>query len=423
MTLSRRIFAWFMAVIILTVGAVGVVAQLWMSATESDATWVKERSKAKQFIGAHVASLWETPAMRDELVHQMASESGFYAKIEDMQGTTLVEDGPPCTSRPWVIEVRKRGEERLGTLTMCANRPPPSSHNWMLSLGVLLAGLWLASWLVARTLARPLGELAAVATQMGQGALDARATRAAKAGPEIAAVAHAMHDMANRINQQIQDQRTLLAAVSHELRTPLGHLRLLVELGREGGAPRLDELEREVLEMDDLVDQLLATSRLDFALQEAKPLDVVELGIEALERAGLGPELLEVRGLDDDVAEGALMVRGDPTLLRRALANLLRNAREHGGGATSLVIEPAGGRLRIAVEDSGPGLDPEARGRLFEPFVQLPTGAAHTRGALGLGLYLVRRVALAHGGDVVAEPRIGGGARVGLVLDGVLSKV
>jgi two-component system, OmpR family, sensor kinase len=168
--------------------------------------------------------------------------------------------------------------------------------------------------------------------------------------------------------------------------------------------------------MDDLVDQLLATSRLNFALQEARALDVVELGLEALERSGYGPELLEVRGMDDDVEEGALQVMGDPTLLRRALANLLRNAREHGGGPKTLVIEPDGGALRLVVEDEGPGLDPLAMERLFEPFVQLPTGAAHTRGALGLGLYLVRRVALAHGGGVVAEARPGGGARVGMVM-------
>jgi len=416
MTLGRRIFAWFVAVIVLTASAVGVVSLIWVAATDPDATWIKEKSHAKRFVGVHMASLWDTPHLRDELVHQMASESGFYAQLDDPQGQLIIKDGPPCTSRPWNIEVKRSGGPLLGRLTLCSNRPPPDSKGWMLALAVVLGGIWIASWLVARSLARPLGELADVARRMGQGELEARASKAQSAWPEIASVANAMHEMADRLDRQMRDQRTLLAAVSHELRTPLGHLRLLVELGREGGAPKLDEVEREVLEMDDLVDQLLATSRLDFALHEARALDVVELGLEALERAGLGPELLEVRGVEDDVSEGALKVSGDPTLLRRALANLLRNAREHGGGVSSLVIEPGDDVLTIVVVDSGPGLDPTARERLFEPFVQLPTGAAHTRGALGLGLYLVRRVATAHSGDVVAEARPGGGARVGVVL-------
>jgi signal transduction histidine kinase len=315
-----------------------------------------------------------------------------------------------------VVQVKRADGAQLGTLTMCSNRSASSPKGWIGALVVLLGALWLASWAVARSLVRPLGELADVARRMGQGELEARAVHAQRAGPEIASVADAIHEMAARIDRQMRDQRTLLAAVSHELRTPLGHLRLLVELVRDGGTPRMDDLEREVLEMDDLVDQLLATSRLDFALQEARALDVVELGVEALERSGYGPELLEVRGMGGDVAEGALQVSGDPTLLRRALANLLRNAREHGGGPTALVIEPDGDSLVLVVEDAGPGLDPLAMERLFDPFVQLPTGAAHTRGALGLGLYLVRRVALAHGGDVVALARPGGGARVGMTM-------
>jgi signal transduction histidine kinase len=416
-TLSRRIFAWFVAIIVATACAVGVASAILLSAAEQDASLGREVPRVFRFMGANVALVWDEPSRRDEMVRQMASESGFTARLEGPNGERIVRAGPICTSRPWKVPVVSRDGQRLGSLTVCINRNKPKATPSVLigALLVLSASLWLASWAVARMLARPLGELAEVASRIGRGDLEARAISASQAGPEVAAVADAMHEMAARIERQIRDQRTLLAAVSHELRTPLGHMRLIVEMARDGAAPRLDELEREVIEMDDLVDQLLVTSRLDFALQEQRALDVVELCIEALERAGLGIELLEVRA--EEGSWEKLEVLGDPTLLRRALANLLRNAREHGGGVVTLAIEPGeGGQIGLVVEDDGPGLGEVARERLFEAFVQLPAGAQQTRGALGLGLYLVRRVASAHSGDVIAQTRPEGGARVGLSL-------
>ena len=215
-------------------------------------------------------------------------------------------------------------------------------------------------------------------------------------------LSEALNDMAERIEQHVNDQRTLLAGVSHELRTPLGHVRLLVELAREGAttdaARRLDEIEREVVEMDDLVGQLLASARLDFSLDEPRAVDAVDVARRAIERAGLPASTLH--------APEAVSIRGDPTLLARALANLIGNARAHAGGATKVRVEREKQGVAFLVEDVGPGLPKD--GDLFAPFV-----GKGDHGTLGLGLYLVRRIALAHGGAVVAEDKPGGGARVG----------
>jgi two-component system, OmpR family, sensor kinase len=288
------------------------------------------------------------------------------------------------------------------------------------AVGVALASaalvMWVAAGAIAWKVTRPLVELVSVTRDLGEGKLDRRMRLPpfrAHAG-EVAVLADAINTMAERIERQIADQHELLAVVSHELRTPLGHVRVLLDTARErsGDAALLDELEREVVELDALVDQLLAHSRLEFDRIERRRLDPVELAVRALERVGEDASKLEV---ETEVER----VDADPTLVGRALANLIVNARTHGRGLESLRIRDADGLLCFVAHDRGPGFtdgDSEA-GRMFESFVQ---GGERTHGSLGLGLALVRRIAEAHGGRAWATNRgsdpgdpDGGGAEVG----------
>ena len=157
--------------------------------------------------------------------------------------------------------------------------------------------------------------------------------------------------------------------------------------------------------MDALVGELLASARLDFSAMARLPLDAGDLGARALERAALPASLLEVDS-------GPLGLEGDPTLLQRALSNLLENARVHGGGVTRLRVDAPDGVIRFSVEDSGPGLA-DGGERAFHPFQR-----GETSDGLGLGLALVRRIAEAHGGTAFAENRTEGGARVGFTVRG-----
>jgi signal transduction histidine kinase len=280
---------------------------------------------------------------------------------------------------------------------------------------VMLFVLWGMSGAIAWRLTQPLNELARVARQLGDGKLDARMHSHPRAR-ELTAIATAVNEMAERIEKQLRDQRELLAAVSHEIRTPLGHLRVLLDTARERGFPEalIGELEREVLEVDALVDQLLASSRLDFGALERRELDVAVEAARALERLGVDASVL-------DVESDACRISADPTLLRSALANLVRNALEHGGGVSRVAVRRTLEAVEVDVDDAGPGFAAEDLPHVFQPFIRgRATGAASgdkpARGSLGLGLSLVDRIAQAHGGSARAGNRDGGGARVTLRL-------
>jgi signal transduction histidine kinase len=287
----------------------------------------------------------------------------------------------------------------------------PSGRLPLVAVLVSATILGIASWAVAARLGRPLADLARVTSEIGQGNLKSRARLGWHEAGEVGALAESINDMAQRIEKQLGDQRELVAAVSHEIRAPLSRLRVLVEIlrSRDVEPDTISKLEREIVEIDSLVGDLLASSRLEFSLLSPRPLDAAEVATEALDRAGLSPSLLAVRTKD-------AAFDGDPTLVARALANLLDNAARHAGSATELVVRDAeGGRLAFDVVDRGPGISPDVLPRLFEAF---QSGQASRRGSssLGLGLSLVRRIAEAHGGTALAENLPEGGARLTLVL-------
>lgn len=398
--LQRRLFVWFGVSILVTafvVSAVTAVVERFRG-TSPRAQW----DNVQALIGAQASRVWADPQQRNAWASELSQQLGWAVRLEDASGKEIGRFGPPAlhwmASSPVVRDGVPVGTVRVQPW------PHGGGGGWtaLLAVAVVLVMLWAMSGRIAWKLAWPLEELTRVARDLGEGRLQSRFDVRFARG-EVRSLAEVMNAMAERIERQLRDQRELLAAVSHELRTPLARVRILLELGRSGDGSVLDQLEHEVLEMDALVGELLASARLDFTAMARVPLDARDLGARALERAALPPALLEVE-------RGPVSLEGDPTLLQRALSNLLENARVHGGGVTRLRVEAPDGVVRFSVEDSGPGL-PEGGERAFQPFQR-----GEVSDGLGLGLALVRRIAEAHGGAAFAENRSEGGARVGFTV-------
>ena len=426
--MHRRIFLWFGATILVT----GLIVMSVMSIVGASNGWKRDVERFRTFVAGRFERVWDSPAERDELARAVSRDLETDLTLVDDKGQAIATYGDACTrgmSAPIV-----RDGKQIGSAMACLRR----SHSvWPLALAALIACvmLWLGSGKIARRLSKPLDELVRVATDIGAGRYASRVRLGRRDYGEVSALACVINDMAARIEQQMADQRELLAAVSHEIRTPLARIRLLVEIardradgrgktdGRAAGAAgidasTLDELDREVMEIDALVSELLASSRLQFAALTPSRLDAGDVARRALDRAAIPSEALVVEGTD-------LTLHADATLLARALANLIDNARKHGGGIKTLRVRTKGERVRFEAEDDGPGFAPGDEVRVFDPFVQRPSAfdssrdgsiapGPEDRGALGLGLSLVKRIAEAHGGAVDASNRAQGGARVAI---------
>lgn len=280
---------------------------------------------------------------------------------------------------------------------LVARLPPPRRQPTALVLAAFLGMIALVVALGARPVVRRLtGRLERLqrgVESLGSG--DLRARVKVEGRDEVARLAESFNQAAARIESLVDAHKMLLANASHELRTPLTRIRLGLELA---GAPpeRKAELDRDIAELDQLVDEILLVSRLD----TIDRLDVCE----EIDLAALAAE--ECARYDDCSVEGKpVVVRGDPTLLRRMIRNLVENARLHGKPPIEVTVGRRHDQAVLAVRDRGPVIGEAARERLFSPFYRIP-GRDGAKGT-GLGLALVRQIARRHGGDVGYDPERG----------------
>jgi signal transduction histidine kinase len=280
-------------------------------------------------------------------------------------------------------------------------RERPSPTLWIAGFLVLLAGaIALGAWPVVRHLGSRLERLKAGVEQLGGGNLGARVK--VEGRDEVAALAESFNRSASRIEELVAAHRLLLANCSHELRTPLARIGMAVSLLGDSADPRTrDSLKQDVAELDLLIDEILLSSRLEAVpgLERHEPVDLLALAAE------------EAARYDIEASGDPVTVAGDRLLLRRVVRNLLENARRYAGdGPIEISVTHKDGRALLDVRDHGPGVPPDERERIFEPFYRMASSRETGRGA-GLGLALVREIARRHGGEAVCVAADGAGSR------------
>lgn len=273
---------------------------------------------------------------------------------------------------------------------------PPFGFLWMLGLvGIAVA---VGVFPIIRRLLKRLESLQRGVKRFGEGDLSVRVPE--HGHDEVADLAHQFNAAAARIETLMTAHKSLLANASHELRSPLTRIRMGLEfMGDDPASARAKaEIQRNISELDQLVDEILLASRLDSSEVDVGTVESVDLvGLAAEECARIEADL-------DMQTDGSLEVQGIAKLLRRAVRNLLENARRYSEGEITLSLSQENHMAVIRVEDHGPGVPQAQRERIFEKFYRLP-GASERSGGVGLGLSLVRSIAERHGGTVRCEAR------------------
>lgn len=406
--LHRRLFLMFVVAIMVTGCTVfGVFSLLGGSDMR------RQFDGTRAFMVDRFVAAWQNPEERSALARGLYDRVELTVTLRDPDGHVFESYGPSCSHGVIPSPVMVEGK-LVGTVEVCSVSKLRSHVNLGLALGAAGIVLFAISAGISRKVTGSVTNLARAASEIGQGRYDTDIQMHSSAPKEFTLLAEALRDTAAKVKKQMADQRELLASVSHEIRSPLARIRLLLELARpedepDGDAPMQNrafaDIEREVLEIDELVGALLANSRVDFSALTRRPTDVVEAVERSAKRASVRARI-ETEGT-------RRAARVDATLFARALGNLFDNAAIHARGVDLVRVVYGDTSVRIEVLDRGNGFLPGEEDKLFQSFYRRPN-AKHD--SLGLGLSLVRRIAEAHGGTAFASNREGGGAVVGFEL-------
>jgi len=347
-----------------------------------------------------------SPAEQQEALRRLASGLNGDVTLFAMDGTVIAAIGrplaPPRALRDHVLAMSHWQDGTISGVHLADGRllvasVPMGTGNARLifhSLLLIVAlAIGIAAFPLVRQLTRRLERLQRGVESLGAGDLAARV--AVEGKDEVARLAGSFNRAASQIEQLVRAHQSLLANASHELRTPLTRIRLAVEMLKSVADPKSKAgLEKDIAELDELVDEILLASRLNAIEQPviSEEIDLLALAAEECSR------------FDEVQLEGApIGLRGDARLLRRLLRNLLENARRHGAPPTHVRLEREGASVVLKVWDSGPGPAPAEFEQVFTPFYRRRDGRNSTGN--GLGLSLVRQIARRHGGDAHCLPR------------------
>lgn len=346
------------------------------------------------------------------LSQSVAAQLGQVRPLQLLQVTLYDERGRsgrlwPFLSRApqgrFVLQVRSvdgrwlRVEVRTGQAGRVLS-PAPALRDYLLRIyGLRTLVIVLLALAVVRWLTRPLTRLVAAAQALGR---DIRSPPLPVSGPrEVRQAAQAFNQMQQRVLEGMQAREALLASVSHDLRSPITRLRLRAEM--------LPDPQARLRWRTDLEDmQALVDSTLDYLSEAAEAGPPQQIDMDSLLLA-VAADLRELGAQVQVEAGSGARVAGQARGLKRAVANLMENAVRHGGQVRA-ALRNHGERLRLTIDDAGPGIPEAAMARVLQPFVTLE-GAAAGR---GLGLGIAEGIVRAHGGRLTLRNRLAADGRV-----------
>ncbi len=414
-TLLTRAFLLITALILLS-----IVTLAWVFRQASEAPRAQQKaqlvvstinltraailSAAPQWRGALLAELREAEGMRVEISEPTDTSTPLDEASTELHlmteavRTKLGKETQFASTRNGINDLWVSfhiGQDEFWVAIPRTRIEQPMSRILLLGGGVAFVFALLGAYLIARQVAQPLQRLSKAAQQIGQGQ---SLTPLPEVGTqEIVTVSRAFNQMSFDLETNDKERALVLAGISHDLRTPLARMRIAAELSRDESL-RAD-IEADVMQMDSIIQQFLDYARLD-AQEQTVATDLSTLVSEVVQRY----ESLNVR---IDLADLAPQnVR--PTLLKRALSNLLDNAVKYGNGEIAVNLRQAENHIELSVSDRGAGIPHEHLESAKRPFVRLESARSDASGS-GLGLAIVERAARAHHGELILAARDGGG--------------
>ncbi len=420
---------------------------------QAESTWEAEQAQ----ILSQAVQTYETggQAALAQYLDQVRQSQGARAYLLDENDQEL----SGRRSRDWAKdgEHRRPRSSRGGFLGWMAARPQrqsitsASGHRYTLvmfppphgpfgdlgihGLGIFIAILssGLVCYLLARYLTSPVVRLRAATQKLAAGDLTARAgVPPPGRHDEIAELVRDFDTMADRLETSVKAQARLLNDISHELRSPLARLNVALGLSRQRSGPEaqsaLERIELEANRLNELIGRLLTIARLESGDQAMKKVSIRlqelirEIAQDAEFEAQTRKCRVDVTKVDD------CMVIGDPSLLRSAIENVVRNAIQYTREGTDVQIGlecrqgTYGTEAVIKISDSGPGVPAEALDKLFRPFYRIDDARGRQTGGVGLGLAIAERAVRLHGGTIQASNRSEGGLMIEIRLPALPAK-
>jgi two-component system, OmpR family, sensor histidine kinase CpxA len=446
--LFGKIFLWFWATVVLT--GISLVLGFVLQPQSVPSRWHASLADTARYFGTATAGAFAQGGIPEasSYLQRLSEDAHINACLFDTAGKSLA--GEHCSEFTSLAVRVANGEPsayemRRGLARMAIPIRKLDGHRYIYAsdlqagpraafglnstavlvragLALLVSGL--VCYFLTRYLTRPILRLRSVAQQITAGQLSARAdARLESRRDEFGDLVRDFNQMAGKTEDLISSQRQLLNDVSHELRSPLARMNVALDLLRRrvGEDPALNRMETDLQRLNEMIGRLLTVAKLDAAstLQNSIRVNLSELISSVASDAEF--EARE-RGSRVDIVQAAdLMVIGDPSLLRSAMENILRNAVRFTATGTAVeVLLRASATIGVneaivVVRDHGTGVPEDELTRIFKPFYRLPDSRGLQSTGAGLGLAIAERIVRLHGGRIRAMNEASGGLSVEVI--------